>query len=113
MKKTAQKNQMNDRMLHWLADYCYKCGDNIVWFGGLCDDCKEEKMIKGYACRSTSSDTVCIATGTKMPDMNEKGWFWHVPGWFERVNIRTFKRHFGFGIKPGTVELINLSISRR
>ena len=51
---------MNDRMLHWTQDYCYKCGDNIVWFGGLCDDCREKKM-KQVECPECGSIHVAVS----------------------------------------------------
>jgi len=66
----------------------------------------------GYACRSKNSNTVCIAIGTKMPSLKkEGGWFWHLPGWFATMNLRTFKKKFGFTIEPGTVKKVEFSIS--
>ncbi len=78
-------------------------------------------MIKGYACRSKKSDGVMLAAPTEAPPGNfktpdidkETGWFWHIPGWFYTMPIWTFKKTFGFSIKPGTYKLINISISER
>jgi len=70
-------------------------------------------MIKGYVCRSKNSDTICIATGLKPPEKNFKkkdDWYWHIPGWFTQMSIRTFKKHFGFSIKPGTHKQVNILI---
>ena len=72
-------------------------------------------MIKGYACRSKNNDYVTIAAPTrefKTPDIKkETGWFWHVPGCFYTLSVRSFKRKFGFSVKPGTYKLINITIS--
>ncbi len=71
-------------------------------------------MIKGYVCRSKNSDTICIATGSKLPEINfngeETGWFWHIPGWFYQMKVRVFKKHFGFSVKPGTYKLITIDV---
>ena len=75
------------------------------------------KFIKGYICRSKNSDKITIAILTKdfkAPEINKKtGWYWHVPGWFHTMSIRSFKRKFGFSIKPGTHKSINISISKK
>lgn len=74
-------------------------------------------MIKGWICRSKNSDTICISDGCKPPEKNFKrkktGWYWHIPGWFHTMKIQTFKKHFGFSIKSGTHEKINILISKR
>ena len=72
-------------------------------------------MIKGYVCRSRIgkrvSNSIMICTGTDSPSQREDGWFWYVPGWFYTMPVRAFKKVFGFSIKPGTREQINISIS--
>ena len=69
-------------------------------------------FIKGYACRSETSGSVMICTGTKPPSRRKKtGWFWYVPGWFHTMSVQAFKKAFGFSIKPGTYRPINISIS--
>ena len=71
------------------------------------------KVIKGYICRSKNSDQILIATGSKLPEKEEKtGWYRHVPGWFYKMTVRKFKKTFGFSIKPGTCEIIDITISR-
>ena len=66
----------------------------------------------GYVCRSRGSDSVTIALGSKMPDMNvETGWWRHLPGWFTTVGARTFKRRYGFGVAPGTVVKIKIGMT--
>lgn len=74
-------------------------------------------MIKGYACRSKNSDSITIAISVKpfkTPDMKkETGWFWHIPGWFYTMKIRSFKRMFGFSIKPGTYKLVNILVTEQ
>lgn len=37
---------MNDLLPHWAQDWCFRCGDSVVWFGGMCTKCKEEVMKK-------------------------------------------------------------------
>lgn len=71
------------------------------------------KSMIGYVCRPKNSDTVCIAIGREQPSRKEDGWFWHIPGWFASLNIRTFRRKFGFTVKPGMVKKININISER
>lgn len=70
------------------------------------------KAIKGYICRSKNSDSITIAKGTELPSQKEDGWFWYVPGWFYTMSIRKFKKTFGFSIKPGTFEIIDITISK-
>jgi len=71
-------------------------------------------FIKGYICRSKATDRIMISTGSKPPEREEKiGWYQHIPGWFCTLSIRTFKRNFGFSIKPGTHKQINISISEK
>lgn len=66
----------------------------------------------GYACRSRGSDSITIGTGRKMPELNkETGWFWHVPGCFATMGVRTFKKKFGFIIEPGTVVKIKIGVT--
>ena len=36
--------------------------------------------------------------------------FYHIPGWFATMNIKTFKKKFGFSIKSGTWQYINISV---
>lgn len=68
--------------------------------------------MRGYACRSRGSDSITIGVGSKLPELNkETGWFWHVPGWFATMTIRTFKRKFGFTVKPGTVVEIKIGVT--
>lgn len=74
---------------------------------------KCKNFIKGYVCRSKNSDTITIAKGTELPSQKEDGWFWYVPGWFYTMTTRTFKKAFGFSIKPGTYKLIDISISEK
>lgn len=69
--------------------------------------------MRGFICRSKGTDRILISTGTKPPEIKENGWFWHIPGWFETKSVRTFKRAFGFSIKPGTYKLINITISEK
>jgi len=70
-------------------------------------------MIKGYICRSRinkkGSNWINICAGTDPPSQ-EDGWFWYVPGRFCTMPIRAFKKAFGFSIKPGTHQQINISI---
>lgn len=74
-------------------------------------------MIKGYVCRSkvdkNISDEVLICTGSKLPSQRKDGWFWYVPGWFYTMKIRSFKKIFGFSVKPGTYRLVNISIAEQ
>lgn len=70
------------------------------------------KAIKGYVCRSKNSDQIIIATGSKLPLQRKDGWYPHIPGWFHKLSIWRFKKYFGFSIKPGTCETIDITISR-
>ena len=74
-------------------------------------------MIKGYICRSKGSNRITIGMPTKdfkEPNYNEKeGRYWHIPGWFHTMTVQIFKKMFGFSIKPGTHEPVNISISKR
>lgn len=89
------------------------CGDffTLSNLGG--EEMAKTKVIKGYICRSKNSDKVLISTGSKAPSLKkETGWFWCVPGWFYKLSTRKFKRMFGFSIRPGTYEPIEISISQ-
>jgi hypothetical protein len=72
--------------------------------------------MKGYICRSKNSNQICIAClfGERIfnkPEIDESGRFVHIPGWFSSMNIRTFKKKYGFNIKPGSWQYINISIN--
>lgn len=72
-------------------------------------------MIKGYVCRSKNSDRIMISIGSmqpeKHPDGHRKNWFFYIPGWFHTMSVRTFKKTFGFSVKPGACKQISISIS--
>lgn len=74
-------------------------------------------MIKGYICRSKINEDISteilICEGIKLPSQRKDGWFWYVPGWFYSMSVRSFKKKFGFSLKPGTYQLIDISISKR
>lgn len=53
-----------------------------------------------------------ICVGTKPPEKKKTGWFWYVPGWFFTLSVWKFKRMFGFSVRPGTYEPIDITISR-
>lgn len=73
-------------------------------------------FIKGYICRSKNSDSICIGKPDKdfkKPEIEkDTGRYCHIPGWFHTMSVRAFKKAFGFSIKPGTHEQINISISK-
>jgi len=71
-------------------------------------------FIKGYICRSKATDKIYISTGSKPPKKEEDtGWYRYIPGFLITLPVRTFKRNFGFSIKPGTHKPIDISISER
>ncbi len=68
--------------------------------------------MKGYICRPKDCDRIMISISSKPPEIRkEDGWYVHIPGWFDTMYTRTFRKHFGFSIKPGTHEAVNISIS--
>ena len=71
-------------------------------------------FINGYVCRSINSDFILISLGNKPPKIDkDNSWYWHIPGWFHKLSIQTFRRKFGFTIKPGTYESITISVSKK
>lgn len=72
-----------------------------------------KNFISGYICRSKNSDQIMIATGSELPSQKEDGWFRYVPGWFHKMTVQKFKKIFGFSIKPGTFEPVDIVISKR
>ena len=72
-----------------------------------------KNYIKGYIYRSENSDEIRISTGSETPSKNAIGCYKHISRCFYAMSVRTFKRYFGFSIKPGTYEPVNISISRK
>ena len=73
-------------------------------------------FIQGFACRSKSSDSICLSTGSKPPEKDfegkKTGWYWHIPGWFHTTTARKFKKAYGLSVEPGTHVPIKIAIQK-